>query len=67
MIEALVTIRTADGAVHDSIRQRPWSEDAVERTLAAAGFAQPTREAFNPFEPAGPPMKALWAAQRRRA
>jgi SAM-dependent methyltransferase len=67
VIEALVTIRTPDGAVHDRIRQRPWTDDDVERALATAGFAPPTREAFNPFEPSGPPMKALWAAQRRRA
>jgi SAM-dependent methyltransferase len=67
VIEAQVTIRRPDGDVHDRIRQRPWTDAAVEQALAAAGFRPTGRESFNPFEPAGAPMKALWTAQRVRA
>ena len=67
VIEALVTIRSRDDGVHDRIQQRPWSDGEVERALADAGFSPATRETFNPFEPSGSPMKALWTTQRRRA
>jgi predicted TPR repeat methyltransferase len=67
VIEALVTIRRPGGEVHDRIEQRPFTDAQLEHALAAAGLRTIEREPFNPFEPTGPPMKALWTAQRARA
>ena len=68
IVEARVTIRRADGTtVRDRIAQRRYADAEVEAALAAAGFAAADVEWFNPFDPAGPPVKALWAVQRPRA
>jgi SAM-dependent methyltransferase len=68
ILEASVTIRRADGTtVRDRIAQRPYAAGEVEATLGAMGFTLIGLECFNPFEPAGPPVKALWSTQRARA
>jgi SAM-dependent methyltransferase len=68
IVEALVTIRHADGiTVRDRIAQRPYDDDEVLHALAAAGFGTAAVERFNPFEREGSPVKALWSAQRARA
>jgi SAM-dependent methyltransferase len=65
VIEARVRIRSAAGEVEDFIAQRLYSDSEAERALAAAGFAVLERTAFNPFDPQGPPAKALWVVRRR--
>jgi SAM-dependent methyltransferase len=66
-LEALVTIRDADGAVsHDRIRQRPYDDAEVADALRATGFTRASVERYDPFAAAGVPTKALWAAGRPR-
>ena len=65
VLEAHVTIRRVDGSVvRDRIAQRPYSDVEMEAAFAAAGFAVAGVERFNPFDAAGPAVKALWSAQR---
>lgn len=65
VLEALVTIRRADGTtVHDRIAQRPYGDAELEAALAAAGFRVAAVERFNPFDPTAPAVKAIWSAQR---
>ena len=64
-LEALVTIRRADGStVHDRIAQRPYGDDELEAALGTAGFRVAAVERFNPFDPTAAAVKALWSAQR---
>ena len=65
VLEALVTIRRADGTtLHDRIAQRPYGDGELEAALDAAGFRVAAVERFNPFDPTAPAVKALWFAQR---
>ena len=65
VLEALVTIRRADGTtLHDRIAQRPYGDGDLEAALDAAGFRVAAVERFNPFDPTAPAVKALWFAQR---
>ncbi|HWP66686.1 MAG TPA: class I SAM-dependent methyltransferase [Candidatus Limnocylindria bacterium] len=68
VIEASVTIETAEGAVrHDRIVQRPYEAAELEAALARHGLAVAAVEQFDPFGAgAGEPTKALWVAQRQR-
>jgi SAM-dependent methyltransferase len=65
VIEARVRIRGPGGEVEDRIAQRLFTDAEIERALAAARFEVLERTEFNPFEPQGPPMKALWVVRRR--
>ncbi len=64
VIEARVTIRRGGEEAHDRIEQRPYTDAEVETALAETGFTLLERAAFNPFDAAGAPMKALWVARR---
>jgi len=67
IVEASVTICRGDGtAVHDRIAQRVYDDDEIEAALAGAGFACHGVARYDPFDPAGAPVKALWSAQRVR-
>lgn len=65
ILEARVTIRRHDGmTVSDRIAQRPYGDAELEAAFTEAGFGVTGVERFNPFDPTGPAVKALWNAQR---
>jgi len=65
ILEARVTIRRHDGTtLRDRIAQRPYADAELEAAFAGAGFGVTGVERFNPFDAGGPPVKALWSAQR---
>lgn len=64
ILEAHVTIRHDGAVTRDTIAQRPYAPDEIAAALAGAAWTHVDSETFNPFEPAGEPMKALWTTRR---
>ena len=65
-LRALSLVPPVDAAVCVYTVVNQLTDDGdLERALAAARFEVLERAAFNPFEPQGPPMKALWVVRRR--